>query len=363
MQYFLTYVLGWNFPANQKAEMGTIVHKVMEVLAAMKKALQNDSASNVVVDDALGEIFFSEESLYKRTFLTDDEVDAVNKSRINKKTYVTPGFISSGHSRIGVEIVSEIFERAYDYYVNQSVHKWQPAHKRDCHNFTWMALDYNNGMFDPRNRDIVDMEPHFDIEIDRPWAKFDYITPQGEEISGNLAIKGTIDLITRLDDGILEIVDWKTGQRVDWGNKTRSKELPKKTYEVLCKDPQLMLYYYAAQHLFPDEHHVMATIIFVRDGGPFTVCFEQEHIEEMEKMLENRFREIRNCRNPKLISQNHTDMKCKYLCPFAKNKFSDEDDLNMCHHTQQQIKEHGIEFVTLQYTKPGHTVGTYHAPG
>ena len=37
MQYFLTYVLGHRSDSGKKAEMGTIVHKVMEVLASLKK--------------------------------------------------------------------------------------------------------------------------------------------------------------------------------------------------------------------------------------------------------------------------------------------------------------------------------------
>ena len=33
MQYFLTYVLGHRSDSNKKADMGTMVHKVMEILA------------------------------------------------------------------------------------------------------------------------------------------------------------------------------------------------------------------------------------------------------------------------------------------------------------------------------------------
>lgn len=363
MQYFITYVLGWSSPSGQKAEQGTIVHKVLECLASMKKSIQSDPNCLSIEDEHLGLIHFSEKALLERIKLTDSKVDEVNKSRRNKQTYISPGFIKSGHERVGEKLVEEIFERSFDHYTSKSIHKWQPAHRRDCLNYVWMALDYKKGIFDPRLRDIVDTEPHFDIEIDRPWAKFDYVTPTGEEISGNLAIKGTIDLITRVDDGILEIVDWKTGQRLDWANKSRSRDIPKKTYEKLCKDPQLMLYYYASKHLYPDEKHIMATMFFVRDGGAFSVCLEDLHMEELENMLEHRYREIRNSVNPKLISPNHADMKCKYLCAFAKNKFANSDLDNMCHHVRNEIDEKGIDFVTLQYTKPGHKIGNYEAPG
>ena len=37
MQYFMTYVLGYQSKSGKKADMGTMVHKVMEVLAGLKK--------------------------------------------------------------------------------------------------------------------------------------------------------------------------------------------------------------------------------------------------------------------------------------------------------------------------------------
>ena len=80
-------------------------------------------------------------------------------------------------------------------------------------------------MFDPRNRNILCPEQQFDIVIDKPWAEYEYKTTK-ETIKGQLAIKGTIDLITQINDDTLEIIDWKTGRRLDWATgeeKTQSK--------------------------------------------------------------------------------------------------------------------------------------------
>lgn len=41
-QYFLEYVLGWRGPSGQKADKGTIVHKVLEILACIKKGTQDN---------------------------------------------------------------------------------------------------------------------------------------------------------------------------------------------------------------------------------------------------------------------------------------------------------------------------------
>ena len=35
-------------------------------------------------------------------------------------------------------------------------------------------------------------------------------------------IKGTIDLVTKIDDNVIEVVDWKTGQRKNWATGSKN---------------------------------------------------------------------------------------------------------------------------------------------
>ena len=64
MQYFITYVLGHRSISGKKAQLGTIVHKVMECLASCKKELQDNPAKSMsITDDAVGEIKFTERKL------------------------------------------------------------------------------------------------------------------------------------------------------------------------------------------------------------------------------------------------------------------------------------------------------------
>ena len=42
MQYFITYVLGHRSISGKKAQLGTMVHKVMEILASCKKKHQDN---------------------------------------------------------------------------------------------------------------------------------------------------------------------------------------------------------------------------------------------------------------------------------------------------------------------------------
>lgn len=325
-QYFFEYVLGWRGPSNQKADKGTIVHKVLEILACIKQAEQN--SQNIIIDDILNEI--------------------------NVKTY-------------NLDI---IIEQVYKYYTSKfSHHKWSEKDYKDCYNWTYKAINYASGMFDPRNRDIVCPEQHFDIVIDKPWAAYKYDTSDGI-IEGTLAIKGTIDLITRIDDKTLEIVDWKTGRRLDWATGK------KKTQEKLENDPQLKIYHYAVQKLFPEVDHIMVTIFFINDGGPFSISFDKSDLASTEEMIRNKFEIIKKTKKPRL---NKTWM-CNKLCHFGKTTFEDThvssikeyrdnqlfvigQNMTKCEQVKHDIELKGINSVVDEYTIPGYTVGKYKAPG
>ena len=74
-------------------------------------------------------------------------------------------------------------------------------------------------------------------------------------VQGQLAIKGTIDLVTKINDDTIEVVDWKTGRRMDWA----TGEV--KDYKKLESDPQLLLYYYAISKLYPEfPNRIMKSI-------------------------------------------------------------------------------------------------------
>ena len=58
----MTYVLGYSTVSGKKAQLGTVVHKVMEVLAGCKKLLQ-DGDELLLEDDAIGEVEFTKRRL------------------------------------------------------------------------------------------------------------------------------------------------------------------------------------------------------------------------------------------------------------------------------------------------------------
>jgi hypothetical protein len=326
MQYFLEYVLGIRSPSNKKADKGTIVHKVLEILAYIRLNEQNKISS--FIDDVIGEV----------------KIDGYN--------------------------LNTIIEKVYNYYTQRFTHhEWEVKDFKDCHAWTYKALEYNNGMFDPRNRIIVQPEQHFDIEIKKPWSHYVYDTKDGI-LEGNLAIKGTIDLITKINDNTLEVIDWKTGRRLDWATGEE------KTLAKLQHDPQLRIYHYAIQHLYPEIDHIMISINFINDGGAYTICYDKTDLFKTEMMLKQKFETIKQSQLPAL----NKTWKCNKLCHFGKTTFENSHTLPILEYRQgqvcskdttmtkcEQIKHDiglkGIENVVDEYTMPGYTVNKYKAPG
>jgi hypothetical protein len=325
-QYFLEYVLGWRGPSGQKADKGTIVHKVLEILAVIKQAQQNNESK--IIDDIIGD---------------------VDTKKYNLNT---------------------IIEKVYKHYTEaNSHHKWAPKDYKDCHAWVYKAIEFNDGMFDPRNRNILCPERHFDFCINKKWAEYSYETPDGT-IKGNLALKGTIDLVTLASPNTIEIIDWKTGRRLDWATGEE------KTQEKLENDPQLRIYHYAISHLYPDIEHIIFSIYFINDGGPFSICFDKSDLPKTEEMLRRKFDIIKNVKRPKL----NKSWMCSKLCHFGKTTFnntaieplteyrlgqscSEGTTMTKCEQVKHDIELHGMNHVVESYKHPNHSFGSYKAPG
>lgn len=322
MQYFITYVLGHQSTSGKKAELGTIVHKVMETLAGFKKYNQDNPRKHnlYIKDDALGDV-----EIKKSELLKDD-------------------------------IVVDLLDKSYNFYTSESSHGFTKSDKDTCMKLVWDTLRYNHGQFDPRKRNVVAPEPHFDIPIDEDWAHYEYEFPDGRKIKGQLAIKGTIDLVTETSKDTIEVVDWKTGRRLDWATGEE------KTYEKLCSDPQLLLYNYAISKLFPKYDHTIMSIFFIKDGGPFSMCFDKDDHDRFLKMLKNKFEDIKANNSPKPLSQSRDSWKCTKLCHFYKNNWPNTDQ-NMCMYIENHLKKEGMDNTIKKCSREGFDIGFYSAPG
>ena len=335
MQYYMEYTLGWRGPSNKKADKGTIVHKVLEICAVAKKGLQDG-----------------------KKIITDEHI----------------GRVSTGNYK--PEYLNKITSRVYEYYTSRiKHHKWTGKDAKDCKLWVWKALELNEGRFDPRNRNVVAAEPRFDFIIEEDWAKYSYDLDD-QKLSGNLGMKGTIDLVTDMGDGVYEVIDWKTGRRLDWAT---GKE---KTQASLFNDAQLRIYHYAMKQMFPDVAAFIITIIFINDGGAFTLQFEDKDLKDTEEMLKKKFEFIKDTDDPKTIRQidSSQSWKCTRLCHQGMSTFEDThvesikehrprqktpygQPMTKCEQTRYMIKKYGIDWATKNLSHPEHQIGTYQAPG
>jgi ATP-dependent helicase/DNAse subunit B len=290
--------------ANKAAEKGNIIHKAMEALAHLKLCQQN------------GDKYFESEGLGKVS------VDDFN--------------------------LDEILIKSYEYYKNQSQQIWEEKDWTECQKWLKSALTLNNGAFDPRNQKIVEAEKQFDIVLEGKEFEYHYKLPSGKEIKGNLAIKGTMDLIVELDDNTIEIIDYKTGStRKDWGTGIE------KDFDKLRYDQQLLLYYYAVSKIFPDKE-IIVTIFYIRAGGPYTIPMDHTSKEAAELLLKSKFNEIKQV----LIPRRDISFKCKKFCYFGMNKYKGTNS-TICDHIHNEILRKGIGQVTDEYTVKGFNVCNY----
>jgi len=328
-QYFFEYVLGHKQTSGHKADKGTIVHKVLELCGACKKALQDGQTH--IVDNIVGQI---ETAKYEEQYL-DFIIDTV-----------------------------------YQYYsVATPHHKWKHSDLEACRNWVWKTLRYGDGMFDPRNRVIVDTEVRFDIPINEPWSSYEYDI-NGKIITGNLHLKGTIDLVMEVSPTIYEAQDYKTGQRKDWATDKVKNE------PDLYKDAQLRIYHLALKHLYPNIREFLLTINFINDGGPYTIFLEDKDMAHTLEVIGKMFERIKGVVQPEL----KRTWKCSKLCDFGKQTFDGTNiepmietrpfkqtrtghTMTKCEQVKYEMEKHGIDWTMRHYTAPGFSVDQYDAPG
>jgi hypothetical protein len=308
MSYYLNYQLGIPCPSNKKASIGSAVHKAMELLARKKLALQNNDLG--IYEDELGRKFSLDE-------ITEDSVPLLGFEWIQEK---------EKHLEWTIKDQKEIIRLSRD------------------------ILALNGGDYNPLQRDIVQCEQYFDFTIDEPWAKFRFEL-DGKPIEGQLALKGTVDLICRLGPNLLECQDYKTGRRIDWGT---GKE---KDWKKLRNDPQLRIYHYALSKLYPNQQIIM-TIIYVADGGVFSLPYGPEDLKLTEEMLRTRFHQIRECERPHL----NIGWQCKAFCYFGKNEYKNTGK-TICQHFADEVLQIGLKKTTEKYADRQKLIGKVYSGG
>lgn len=295
-QYYLSYTLGISWPSGKSACLGNVYHKCLEILA--NKAMAKRDGKIGYEDEIFG-------------WLENDKMNYDSATRL-----------------------------AYKYYIElEPFHKWTENDLPECIKWSKDYLKLSGGIFNPENMNIIAAEKKFDFKIEKQEFRYHYVLEDGTILDDFLGLKGTVDLVVRHDNGVIEVIDHKSGKRKDWN----TEEI--KTHKKLTTDPQLLLYFYAMSHEFPEANSFLMTIIYINDGGAFSIPFDRENdLAIAEAMILKKFNEIRNTQKPKLKKT----WKCSKLCGQGKNNFGDSGK-TVCAFFEPLVAAKGTDKVFAEY--------------
>lgn len=262
-KFFLLYVIGFTSTPNKKAMLGTIVHHVLEILAKAKK---------------------------------------IGYSKLYERKLTNPQYL--------LDICWDRYKNNYGHLFEMNSEDYQFCEKQ--------ILYVLSSPFNPLNLKILDTEKQFDITIAKPHFEYDYNNYiNGDYESGYLSLRGTIDLITEVDEDTIEIIDYKTGLQKDW---ITGKE---KEFEDFYKDIQLRMYDIATNTIYSKYKNRLLTIIYTQTESPFTITFSTKDYQISLDTLRRFYNDISKDNTFKRLKDNKARFrteafKCHYVCQFGK---------------------------------------------
>ena len=307
--YYIEYVLGLKGPSNFKAEKGNILHKILELLALVKKAQQDNIL--LINEQGIGEIDTKKFDL------------------------------------------EDLFKKSCDFYISKSIHSYADKDIREIRRWLDKVLNYKNGLYNPLNQKIISAEQTFEIEFPDKWATYEYEL-NGEKYKGQFGIKGNIDLVSEYTPNIYQLCDYKSGQRKNWGGNGQEK-----TFDDITKDFQVQLYYFALCHTYPTKE-IIINMYYVNDGNVFTIPLERTQLPKIKERIRERFEEIKAVEMPKLLHPHRNDFRCYRLCHAYKTKVKGS---SLCEHIHYELKKKGMKKVTEEYIKEGFDPQKYYEGG
>jgi hypothetical protein len=280
LRFFGQYCLGIKQASGPKARLGTIAHKILEILGECKKLTQEKDPKYA---------YFDQETQIQLEF---DNIMDIDIDQLSQNVYqfyikdIDPNSVPKSYQRKDPK---------------KSVQAWLPF--REIKKSVDNIMNMTPRSFDVRQMEVVATELKYDIEIKEPWATYDF-TFKGKHHKGHLRLKGSIDLVIS-NNGRIEILDYKTG-RSDNLNTGEPK-----TYEDYAEDIQLAMYsMVCSRYLGYDVECV--TIVFLNEGIAYSIPFDDEMVMDRIKQI---YEEMKSCAAPQKVDS----LFCKRFCPFSKN--------------------------------------------
>lgn len=273
-KYFLGYILKMESPSGKAALQGKIVHQVFEWMSLLKK-----------------------------------------RGKIN----VDPMWL---------------LNRAWDKHISENKHieikrttsRGEAADFKKCRIAIEHILDDN--YYNPYRLKIIDAEKRFEIEI--PGNEWEVVNENGDK--GQFTVRGFIDLVHEIDENTIEIIDWKTGKRVDFYTR-KEKDL----YQLM-KDIQPRIYHLASSELYKQYQNVLLTFYYIEDGGPITISLG---LEDLAATLAAIWQFLQRIRHGSLITRNRR-WQCK-MCAFERS--------GICQKVWSDLHTMGGEYVENKYSE------------
>jgi len=278
--YFLNYILGLRSKAGKAALQGNIVHQALEWMGKLKKRNKTNVDPMWLLDRAW-----------------DDWVDKTPHIAIRKTT-------------TRIDKITGEYKEAADY--------------KKCR--IAMESVLNDKFYNPYCAEVLDTEKWFALEM--PGKEWECVDENGKV--KQFAIRGFIDLLHRIDEDTIEIVDWKTGSRTDLSTKEPIDEF------FLTQEIQPRLYHLAIYLLYPQYKNIIITFYYTNDQGPITISFSQEDIAQTISVL---YRFFTTIRKDTLIRRSRS-WKCK-MCSFNKD--------DVCQKIWSDLHTLGESYVATKY--------------
>lgn len=178
-------------------------------------------------------------------------------------------------------------------------------------------------IYDPRKLKVTGTEVR--VELSLPGELWQLRS--GEQFR----ITGYMDLVHEVTKDTIEVIDWKSGRRSDFGT------FKEKDFYDLMRDVQPRLYHLAATQMYPQYPNVLVTFYYINDGGPFTLPFTAD---DLVPTLSSVWKFFDTVRRDQQFARNRS-WKCSKFCYYGRT--------GLCDNVWADLHAYGQEYVESKY--------------